>query len=406
MNGEHAITPTRKDRARSMDVLRGVAILGILLANIWAFADPVLMTEFLGVSAAGHGVPEPLEGWLAFLVSGKFRSLLCLLFGAGLCLHLTKRLRENQPLSSAYRRYGLLALFGFVHGTFIWFGDILFAYGVTALLVISLLGGTSRERLPSVIKGLAAVAVLLGIVVSLSGASAATGLPADSLASLNPYIGTQAEIAAYQQGGYGIQLVYRMSLFLMSALSIIFLVPVLGCLFLIGFWLADQGAFTRPHDHQLLWRKIRAFGLGVGIPLNAIALVPMPDPVFLTYSMFIEMTAAPILSIGILATVMLLCCQGVPAVFKPFENVGKLALTNYLLQSLLCTTIYYSYGGALFGHLNGYQDLMVVACVWGVNLVFSTIYLKFFDVGPVEALWRSMAERTRIPLRNPVASLR
>lgn len=400
MSAETPILPTTTHRARSLDVLRGIAILGILLANIWGFSDPSLV-EMLGIKVEYTALETQIQAWTGFLVSGKFRSLLCLLFGAGLCLHLTKRVNAQQPIGRAYRRYFLLGFIGALHGIFIWWGDILFSYACAALLVIAMLAGTQREKMSRLLKGWVLAAVAAGLAMMLL--SSGPGMSMKDLGDFATYVSPSAETRVFGAGFYGEQLIYRAIFFFGMAVSLLMLLPTLIALFLTGFMLADKGAFTDPESHRQLWQKLQRIGLGVGIPLNALSLWVTPTAFGTGYHVFIEMIAAPILSIGILATLMLACACGVPRWLSPIENVGKLALTNYLLQSVICTTIYYSYGGRLFGKLEPAQDLAIVVCVWGANLLFSAVWLRYFAVGPVEAWWRSMAERSPIRMRREAA---
>jgi uncharacterized protein len=120
------------------------------------------------------------------------------------------------------------------------------------------------------------------------------------------------------------------------------------------------------------------------------------------YKMFVEFFGAPFLSLAVAVTLASLIEKGsLTLILKPFQTVGKVALSVYLLQSIICTTVFYSYGFGLFATLTRVDSLKVVGLVWLICWFAATLWLKFFWIGPIEALWRSLAEQRKIDLRRP-----
>ena len=386
------VEPTLRGRIVSLDVLRGFAILGILLANIGAFHYPVLATELQMKGFEWHGVDLLIEQWTTALVVGKFRGLLCILFGAGLWLQFQRR---TEWPGGYTRRMLILFGIGCFHGIFIWFGDILATYALTALLTFWV------AKLPTVTLWKIVLGLFLFSLTCGLGLMAMGSLGHADPASLGPLKDIVAgEGAAYADGNYGIQLLYRGSLFLLTLLGVILLVPGFGMLFIVGVILAREDFFRNPDGNPALRNRLLAVGLGLGLPLNLVALACKDATTLVAFQNLVEIAAGGLLSVGYLITGCILVSRIRGVWWTPLANVGRMALTCYLLQSLICTTIFYSYGLGLYGTMSRPQLLQVVVGVWIFNLVFSAVWLRFFTIGPVECLWRSWSEGIPFDLRQ------
>ncbi|MGD8105502.1 DUF418 domain-containing protein YeiB [Pantoea sp. FN0302] len=379
----------------TLDFIRGLAILGILLLNISGFGLP----SAAYLNPAWHGQPSLSDAlsWAALdlLAQSKFLTLFALLFGAGLQMLLPRGKRWLQA------RLSWLVIFGFIHALFLWEGDILLAYGIIGLIAWRMIRDVPSTRSlfnTGVMLYLVGVGVLLlfGLISSpeparswlpgaadiqyetfwkLNGGWNAVQNRLDHLSSMLLALGAQ----------YGWQLAGLM---------------MIGGALMRNGWL--QGAFSRRH-----YRRTAAILLGLGwlIQLPATLLQWQLDWAFRWSAFYLQAPrdlAAPLISLGYAA----LCFGFWPQlarlkITQPICCVGRMALTNYLLQTLICTTLFYHLG--LFMHFDRLQLLMLVPLVWLANLLFSTLWLRRFRQGPLEWLWRKL---TALAAGKPLNSAR
>lgn len=376
------LLPTVKNRIHSMDFLRGVAILGILAANIFAFAWYGLSQELFGYKAM-LAESDAFEAIRNTFVSGKFRAMLAMLFGVGLYLQFRKCQSSG---SNWYRTYAkrtvMLMLLGMFHGIFIWYGDILFMYSTVAIIAM-LFASVSDKAVFWTAVGM----IGLSFLISLSTMGESTN--AVGYESYFGWATHAAELQTFQVGTYFQQVQFRFFYFFIVLFALIGIYPSIASQFLIGILLARKGVLAKPSAHPQLVRQLSYVGI-FGLLLNAfLAYVNTLEQAPHTLEI-IELFGNTFLAIGYLTWGAILVEKGRAQGFINLVSpVGRMALSSYLLQSILCTTIFYSWGGGLFAKLSYWQALMVVPAVWVVNIVFAHAWLKKFDMGPVEWLWRS-----------------
>ncbi len=397
LNLQTNLSIPEKTRLPTLDVLRGIAILGILLANISIFGG----LEFQGLT-----VHPPLEQpnaaidvLTAAFVNGKFRSTLAVLFGAGLWIYFQRHINIPNWRAHYIKRMAILTAIGFLHMNFMWWGDILFIYGIMGMITCFFVG-FSQSKIKITIFICGAIVLINGINTAWQFASE----QASSFASLDKGVYSD-EILLYQKGSYFDQVSYRFADFapeylwntLISNLEIVLaLLP----LFLIGLLLGRSGFFAAPMRHPARTWLI-AVGLGLGLPLNLIALMywGAGTPAWLRW--LIELVFGPLLALGLVGVMSLFVERFRRAsLISVFARVGQIALSCYLMQTLLCTAIFYSWGGGLFAKLNRLELLGVVLIVWVINIVFALIWTRLYAYGPVEWLWRSLSLGRRLPLRR------
>jgi uncharacterized protein len=406
-----------------MDILRGIAVLGILFANITAFSEPMILTQ-MPFEMRGLGIDDQWAHAIReVLISGKMRSLLAILFGVGLWLQFSKRKVYEDLAQSAYdnfigprvwgdrlkkkhwpgtylKRTLLLAALGLCHGLFIWFGDILFTYALCALLAIVFVRLNDK-----VIFWFAAGSIGFGLFAGL-GLSLLMGLTASSPESTKmwtdmPVLGLTAEINAYTNGGYLAQTIHRAAILLLNGFNLLFVVPPIFGLFMLGVLFGKRGTFVGGENADQDIRKMLLIGLGVGIPLNLLPIVMqlIGQPGKLTLA--VEMGFAPILAVGILG----LCLKVIPKlpglITDPFMRVGKVALSCYILQSVLATALFYSWGFRLYDKLEWEGQLIATLVIILICVMAAAIWTRIFTIGPVEWAWRSLSEGKRLPWREP-----
>lgn len=380
------VAPTLRNRIQSLDVLRGLAVLGILLANIFAFGW--MATEQM--SGGGSSIPGLnywVEGMRVALVAGKFRGLFCILFGAGLFLQYGKLKSAGRWPGVYLKRTLILAGIGAIHITLIWFGDILFAYSLTALIVMWVAGLDDRIILGLGIGMLCLISMCgLGIVAAMGLAGSGFGGGIDLGGLLSP----SNELRVFQTGSYLEQMKFRLVMSGLSLSQFPMMVLELGGLFLIGLWMSRKGIFAKPSAHLHITRTLLVVG-GIGAILNlAIGVgIALTHKEHLSYLIEFGLNAPMAVGYATLGAVLV---EKYPngSINRLLAPVGKMALTGYLLTSVLCTTFFYSWGFGMFGRLNYWGLMGVVFGVWVLVIGFAHFWLRRYSMGPVEWVWRSL----------------
>jgi uncharacterized protein len=426
------------DRFSSIDVLRGVALLGILVLNIDDFGTVQLAHDIpVGTPTNDFAGPHAHLNLILFMIKwmffeGKMRGLFSMLFGAGVIL-LTSRAerRGSKDIADIYtRRNMFLMLFGFLHNVFIWNGDILFDYGFEALLFLYPLRRLKPKTLLwtgtllSVFLAPLGVVHLLGagrdlslsrqaaaIQISQSAGNHITAEQSDILKQWNARVESHRPTPAKTQkhfkeatAGY-LQQVASSSEAFFDAFThhLDFVMDSLSAM-LIGMGLMKLGFFTGELSYASYWWT-SILGFSISVPFYALGALKVYGGGF--FFLDIEkwlffpyyLTREPG-SLAIAAVVMLII-KG--SLFKTPQRllaaVGRTAFSNYILTSIICQTIFVWGPWKLFGKLGYYQLMYIVFGVWIFNLVFSSLWLKKFAFGPLEFAWRSLAYGAMQPMR-------
>lgn len=386
-------------RIASLDVLRGFALLGILVMNIQIFSMPE--AAYQNPTAFGDLTGINLGVWTFAHVffSQKFLSLFSMLFGAGVCLFADRiEARGGRPAKWHYRRMGWLLAFGLAHAYLLWAGDILVIYAICGFLVVLF-----RRRRPRtlLIAGLASLAVTSLFTVLIGSALLVPGVPEDAHAEVErgwapnaAYL--DAEIAAYR-GGWSEQQPRRAEQALGVHLGMLpfFALWFCGGLMLIGMALYKGGVLGAARDDRF-YRRLVVIGLLTGLPLVVLGIwwnfaggwAWQRSMLFGT--LFNAWGCIPV-ALAYLGLVMLAVRRGfLPALQARLAAVGRMAFTNYLLQTVLCTTIFYGHGLGLFASVERYQQLLIALAVWALQLWLSPIWMRRYAYGPLEWLWRTL----------------
>ena len=396
-------------RIDAIDVLRGFALLGILVMNVQSFAMPE--AAYFNPTAYGDLEGANLCVWVAgrMLADQKFMAIFSMLFGAGIVLMAERAEARGGAGRVHYRRMGWLLVIGLLHAHLLWFGDILFTYAVCGMAVYPL-RRLSPGKLIALGVALLAVASVLIAAVGLS----LPYWPEDELAAFTdegwrpaPAV-IEAELAVYR-GGWLAQLPDR------SATAAGFQTFVLvfwafwraAGLMLIGMALFKRGVFGAGRSPRF-YAGLIAAALLAGLPLQAYGLSLDFARGWQPWSMFIgrQFNYWPSIAValGYVGVVMLVCrTASLRSLTRPFAAIGQTALTNYLLQTVLCTTIFYGHGLGLFGSVDRVGQMGVVVGVWALQLAASPLWLRRFRFGPVEWAWRSLTYGERQPLRRAPA---
>ncbi len=408
------------ERIEAIDVVRGFAVLGILLMNVVGMGLPA--TAYLDPTfAGGH---EGADFWMwsinFVLTDGKMRGLFTMLFGASMVL-IAERAEGQQPgpVSIHYRRMAWLLVFGLLHAFLLWWGDILVCYAIAGALVFVFRTLTQRTLL---IGGVCILAVLTTLNVAIGialedirlAAYQPGAAPADveawaaaSFALDPPAEARDAEIAA-MRGGFLEAVGGRASnlAFVYSNLLPFEVIEAIGQM-MIGIALFRSGFFSSGWSVGS-YIRLAALGYGLAVPVTAWLAWRAWDADF-DVVVLNEMGAwsaipRPFIALAH-ASVLVLCLrQGVLGPLRgALAAVGRMALSNYLLTSLITTLVFCGFGLGLFGALSRAELMMVVISVWAFILLWSGPWLRHFTYGPFEWIWRGLVRGRIPPLRRPAA---
>lgn len=397
-------------RIQTLDVLRGVAVLGILLLNIWSFALPQF--AYNKPNALGELTGADYWAWFFTYLLGdyKFVTLFSLLFGAGVVL-MTGRAEEAGRDAGALhrRRMFWLAIIGAFHAYFIWHGDILFIYAVCGF-VIFFVKDWPVDRL-----------LLTGLLLIAGGsavAAAQSGLilimPLETAESLLPPAGDPGQFSEEIEifrSGWLTQMQERVPLAVRIQMAVISSEVGLRTagVMTLGMALMRTG-FLSGQAPAAVYAVISLLGFALGLPLVYAGIVEGETrgwDIMALYGVSHQYNywGSLLVAAGWMGLVLMICRSGwLRATQRPLGAVGRMALTNYLMQSVMATLIFYGHGLGLFARLGRAELLLIVLGIWSVQLLWSEPWLRYFRFGPMEWLWRSLTyERLQPIRRGPVS---
>ncbi|KAB7770060.1 DUF418 domain-containing protein [Xanthomonas maliensis] len=395
------------ERITVLDVLRGAALLGILLMNIEGFVGP-LDLAMTGVDPHWHGADRLADALIYVLVQGKFYTLFSLLFGMGFAVMMQRAQHAARPFAGMYlRRSAGLLVIGLLHALLLWSGDILLTYALLAPLLLA----TRRLATPTlpwlaVLIYLAApfLMLLYGGAASMTQrdpTAASQWQQAVAEASRQAAANVQAQRVAFGSGSF-LQATEQRWHDLQHALSGLSInAPTMLGMFLLGGWFVRSGAIAAPERFARVFAALRyvAFPLGLGAMLLSVALEPWMDParldLRLSCAFALALIAGLLMSLGYMAWLVRWAHQ-----LAWLAPAGRMALSNYLLQSLLCTWVFYGYGLGWFEQLPRVWQLPFALGVFALQVVLSRLWLRYFRFGPVEWLWRSTTYLRVPPMRR------
>ena len=416
-------------RIRSIDTLRGFALLGILLLNIIAFSGPIAAYFDPSADNEVSGLNLAVAMFVDIWGEGAFRAIFSMLFGAGLLIFLAKPVAEEGRLKSLYyRRTWLLVAFGLFNAyILLWFGDILYTYGVTGL-VLYFFRNLSAHKLALCSTILFLFLALIHTsqyfytkalytdyreVVLLPEGNELSEAQKQSLENWDEFLQNQQTTpeqivleANARSEGYIENFIFTAPINIMFQTAI-FLINGFwdaAAMMLLGMALMKWNVFDASRELSF-YLKMMLFGFAIGLVINS-----WEEVVYLSsgFEPFLSATARPTydlgrlgMALGYIGMVMTLCKLDVlPKVRHAFACVGQMALTNYLAQSVICNTIFLGFGFGMWGKMQRYEIYFVVIGIWIFQLLFSVAWLKKYRFGPAEWLWRSLTYRKRQPLRK------
>lgn len=385
-------------RVATLDIIRGVAVLGMLMMTIQSFAMPE-------VASINPTTFERLSGndlyvWIVSHVFAdqKFLGIFSMLFGASIVMLSQKARKEHlRSTDLQYKRFVYLGIFGLVHAYLLYYGDVLLMYAICGLLMFIFRSKKTSTQLRAGILLLAigsAISLLLGYSVELWEPGEYEIRRAEIW---NPPSSVLAEEIEGYHSNWERQILTRApQAFATQTTGFIFhyFWRIAGMM-LLGMALYKRRVFKGKQSKKY-YVKMVVYGIGIGLPLVVAG-------VFLNFqynwdfriSYFftsqLNYWGSVLMSIGYVGIIVLFCKAGTRSFLaKRLADVGRMSLSNYLFQSIICGIIFYGHGFNLFGDLDRSAQAVFVLAIWVVNIAFSGIWLKYFWFGPFEWLWRSL----------------
>ncbi len=395
----------REDRIDAIDVLRGVAIVGILIVNMGLFSLPEGLPAHQLWPNAVDGAVERL---IFFVAQEKFKALFSFLFGLGLAVQMMRADARGVRFLPLYaRRLCVLFLIGVAQFLLVWDGDILHNYAENGFVLLLF-----RRLSPKTL--LVSAGVFLAVPLCYFGLTTSSSITHRVSAPLMSWIAYESEPDGqqtsdedwriYSSGTYREQIGLRAGELPGDVKPDIDEAYVLA-LFLLGLYAGRRRMFHDTAAHLPFIRRVQRWGLLIGVVGNAAFAVggsfdPSPTSVTQNVGRLCLVVAAPAMMLFYASTIILLTQRETwRRRLAPLAAVGRTALSNYLLQSLICTTIFYSYGLALFGKVRPFLGLLLTIAIVLIQIPLSTWWLRRFQFGPVEWLWRSLTYWQRQPMR-------
>ncbi len=407
-------TPVLSDeRHQILDVLRGFALLGVMLDNLFGFTG-------WGYSSLEH--KQALPTWSVDMVmgaleqvfiNGKFYSLFSLLFGIGFSIILLRNeARGTNALKIFYRRLFVLMLIGAFHLLFFWEGDILLLYALIGF-TLPLFRKLSNRTLVTIAIALILSPIVIDLVSVLLNIRLGAGFEELGL-SIDKRNGVPLDNDGYasylfkkgagwkewrnwEMSGWA----YRYGYLLYSNR-----VPKVLALFLLGFCVGRNMMYAQLAQHIQLLKKLRFWGLVVGIPMGVLAFYfeifrkGIPHAEGLVHTAAYALGVVP-LSLAYTSVISLYWHrkQGQTRL-RYLAPVGQMALTNYLMQTIIGITLYYGVGFDLGGNVGPAIFMPAGLVVYFIQILYSNLWMQYFRFGPMEWLWRQLTYGKRLPIRK------
>jgi uncharacterized protein len=393
------------NRIHYLDELRGFALLGILIMNIQNFS--MVMASYMNPTAQG-----PAEGlnrltyWYTHLFADmKMMSLFSMLFGAGMLLFIEKaKERRGKSIGLHHRRMFWLLVFGLIHAYFIWRGDILVVYAIGGVIIYWFKNASPTWL---IITGvifflfLASIQLSLGVFWDV--------IPEEQLVEVieifQPGQETiDEEVAAYSGSFLETHKRRVMDAWDMHQSLFGFIWRVLANM-LFGMALFKMG-ILKGEKSRKFYRNFMLIGFGIGFPLIALGIVQNFandwDPKFyFAYGFQYNYFGSIFVAFGYIGLIALWSKSDFLTDLKRrLAAVGRMAFTNYILQSIICTIIFYGFGFGLFNQIERFPQQLIVLAIWIFQLAVSPWWLKRYRFGPLEWLWRTLTYWKRQPLRR------
>lgn len=391
---------TSRERIRSLDIVRGFALTGVFLVN-FQFVIPWTGLE---------GTADGAAAWfLEHIVAGKFYRLFAFLFGVGFALQMRRLEDRGAPFVRTYlRRVLVLFLIGVAHGMLLWPNDILALFAQLGVLLLLIRRVPARWLIVIGIACLFAAPANYYVSTGFADFFTASGQVQDPPPQQSVGEKDRETERVRSEGSYRDVVVWNTRYFLgwqTNRHARLLMLREEFLMFLLGLYAGRRRLFERAAEHAPVIRKTIVGTLAVGllaIPaigwLDAHAAHPVHGHLAITFRQVVIAIQPAALSLTYgLAVLPLVERFGLP--LAPIANVGRMALTNYLLLSILATTAFYNYGLGLYGRVTVLGGMVMAAVAYAGLAAMSSWWLSRYRFGPAEWVWRSLTYGSRQPLR-------
>lgn len=399
-----AVFTPNNNRIQSLDVLRGFALLGILLVNMYSFALPETMRYSPLFLENPEGVNRLLWNVIHIFVDSKFITLFSILFGASLWFFSEHKKALADTKAPFIRRNLWLLVLGLLHAYFLWEGDILVAYAIFGMVAWALRFSSNRRllifsSLMIIIPHLFINGMYLMMYLLMRNTELDTNFYAHPTADE-----IAAEILSHQQS-WLVQIQERALDTLLNQIAQMIFDWSSLAMMLWGVVLARAGWFgnsIEPNHYRRVAGACITFGLC--FTLFSFALSEKSDfaaEVIYSWGYTLHYLGAILLATGYSAVLMLWCRSSLwQSVQNKIASLGKMALSGYIAQSVICTTLFNGYGFGLFAQLQLWQLVLLTLGIWILQIWFAGFWLRHYQFGPLEWVWRSLTYGRRQPLKR------
>ncbi|WP_029192405.1 DUF418 domain-containing protein [Paenibacillus harenae] len=370
-----------KERVHFLDIVRGFAMLGIIIVNYYLIVDSVKGFDMVSVD-----VFHNLVSWFA---EGKFVTLFSFLFGVGFMIFMDRAAqRVENPTKLFARRLSILLGFGVLHITFVWVGDILAFYAVTGFLLLAFYKHTPKMILRWII-ALIVIQFLTPVFTMLYNV-------------VNTAAPDMSNFGEFALSSHNSGLIYLESIgarwadMLTMAASSFPTVYSMFIMFLLGVYFVKMEFFKKMEAKKSIWKRIWIIStIAFLITQSSMLLeliIPFENMLWMEISSILGQNGGLTGSVFYMSTLAMLFIH-VPqlrGVLMIFTKVGRMSLTCYLLHTIIGTTLFLGYGFGLADQIQSSGTFMIGLAVYVVLMIFSTLWLRWFKNGPVEFIWRKL----------------
>ncbi|RXJ02440.1 DUF418 domain-containing protein [Anaerobacillus alkaliphilus] len=396
------LRPTQQgDRIITLDIIRGFALLGILLVNMNFFVAPELFLLLSGDTLFDGAVSKAADGFVTIFATGKFFTTFSFLFGLGFFIFMERVKDKGLSVGKLYFRRILFLLFlGLFHIFILWSGDILLNYALAAFFLL-LFRKSSKETIKKWAIGLFSVVIFITAIFSFLSSLMDNVLAGEMELTTDYSLMVEEALVVFQNGSFSEILSFRLAEEIPFMLSnYIITVPMVLAIFLIGLYVGKKGVLYNISGHldwiKKVWKNSMIFGV-----LMTVVYVLLKAELFIVPFYFHEaavevlsLVSGLVMSFFYISSITLLCQKELwLARLKFLAPVGQMALTNYLLQTVICIFLFNGYGFGFYGKVTPELGILITVAIFTVQIFLSKAWMARFKYGPLERLWRLFTYR-------------
>lgn len=402
----------QKQRANILDVLRGIALLGICLANYPVLSMYVFQPPALQAAMSTSGVDTVLKYFQSAFIEGKFYSIFSLLFGIGFTIILQKIKKAGKNnLGIFYRRVIILLLIGFMHALILWEGDILVLYALMGLFLP--LFRNAKDRTLLIIATVLIFSPLLFDLVKVL-----TEGRWDLALIFRPLAFSVAESSGITETNFTNWLVEHRSFgdviewnksgffFRWEMLLGTNRLPKVFAMFLLGLYAGRKLMYVKLEENKTLFKKIQKISLAIGLPATILHAYLqhdayyIPNTIGLVDTLIYALSVIPMSLFYTSTTALIFLNPHWQKMLLRFAPVGRMALTNYIMQSVFAIFIFYGVGLGLGATIGLVYVMLIAFAVFILQLIYSNWWFIYFEFGPLEWIWRQLTYGKSLPIRK------